>query len=237
MKAALATWNERIAPVFDVTVELTVVTSEEGQITNRQRVGIERETPLEKVHSLTGLGINTLICGAISYPLHALIVEQGITVVPFITGDIDSVMQAWLEDRLKDDCFAMPGCRGGQRRRRNRRICLTDQEVVMRDGGSGKGGRGGGGGMGRGGGGGMGRGGGGGMGRGGGGGMGRGGGGGMGRGGGGGMGRGGGQGGSGQTTPDEGCVCPQCGHRQPHQRGIPCTEVLCSECGGNMTRS
>lgn len=32
------------------------------------------------------------------------------------------------------------------------------------------------------------------------------------------------------------CVCPQCGQREPHQRGVPCVERQCPQCGTPMTR-
>lgn len=32
------------------------------------------------------------------------------------------------------------------------------------------------------------------------------------------------------------CVCPKCGSRQQHERGIPCSQVSCSVCRGSMTR-
>lgn len=32
------------------------------------------------------------------------------------------------------------------------------------------------------------------------------------------------------------CVCPECGHREPHQRGQPCYQKNCPECGTKMTR-
>lgn len=32
------------------------------------------------------------------------------------------------------------------------------------------------------------------------------------------------------------CVCPQCGHRQPHERGVPCTQQQCPNCGVFLTR-
>ena len=65
---------------------------------------------------------------------------------------------------------------------------------------------------------------------------------------GGGMGQGGGrgQGRSGQGAGRSGgmfaagaggfCVCPQCGKKEPHQRGIPCFQRKCPECGANMIR-
>ena len=32
------------------------------------------------------------------------------------------------------------------------------------------------------------------------------------------------------------CVCTQCGHQEPHERGIPCTQRQCPKCGAPMTR-
>ena len=32
------------------------------------------------------------------------------------------------------------------------------------------------------------------------------------------------------------CVCPGCGHKAPHERGKPCIEIKCPECGLYMTR-
>jgi len=30
------------------------------------------------------------------------------------------------------------------------------------------------------------------------------------------------------------CICPECGYRQPSERGIPCTEKKCPKCGAEM---
>ena len=32
------------------------------------------------------------------------------------------------------------------------------------------------------------------------------------------------------------CVCPSCGHRQPHERGKPCTSINCPQCGSQLVR-
>ena len=33
------------------------------------------------------------------------------------------------------------------------------------------------------------------------------------------------------------CLCPNCEHREPHQRGIPCYTRKCPKCGAPMTRA
>ena len=32
------------------------------------------------------------------------------------------------------------------------------------------------------------------------------------------------------------CVCPNCGHRQPHTAGVPCYRQKCPKCGTQMIR-
>lgn len=32
------------------------------------------------------------------------------------------------------------------------------------------------------------------------------------------------------------CLCPKCGHRESHERGMPCTQKLCPKCGTALTR-
>ncbi len=32
------------------------------------------------------------------------------------------------------------------------------------------------------------------------------------------------------------CVCPNCGQKGPHKRGVPCYRTKCLECGNMMVR-
>lgn len=60
------------------------------------------------------------------------------------------------------------------------------------------------------------------------------------RGGGRGFGFGGGRGRGLRAQPGSGpsgkCVCPSCGHSQPHEPGKPCSEISCPKCGIRMVR-
>ena len=56
---------------------------------------------------------------------------------------------------------------------------------------------------------------------------------------GGGFGRGGrrGLGGGFARGPGGECVCPNCGHREPHQLAAPCYTTKCPKCGAPMIRA
>jgi len=117
MKAAFASWNNRIAPVFDVTRQVRVVESRSGKAVGAAQEAQLDGPPLARALRLAELGTGTLVCGAISRPFHDMVVSQGIRVIPFVAGDLDEVIRAWLSGGLVGNAFAMPGC---CRRRRHR---------------------------------------------------------------------------------------------------------------------
>jgi predicted Fe-Mo cluster-binding NifX family protein/ribosomal protein S27AE len=112
MKTAFTYWDNRIAPVFDTARQAHVVEAESGQIVSETQATLSGDLPIQKTLGLVELGIGTLVCGAISRPMFAQITAYGIQVVPFVAGDLQVVIQAWLSGKLEPDAFAMPGCRG-----------------------------------------------------------------------------------------------------------------------------
>lgn len=203
MKAAFAHWDRRIAPVFDTARRLHVAEIEGGRIVAEREEALADDMPVRKALRLAELGVETLVCGAITRPLHAIVASYGIRVIPFVAGDLGEVIQAWLRGGLEGEDFAMPGCRGRGRGRRGG-VCEMNQEGFAMNG------RGRGGGMGMGGGRGQGRG----------------------RGG-QGMGR---MGGPAKAGAGGTCLCPKCGHQEPHEVGVPCTRKACPKCGAAMVR-
>ncbi len=121
MKIALPVWQERISPVFDTARTLLVIEYQD----NREVERIIRELPekslTERVRLLADLEVNRLICGAISNQLANLVLASGIQVIPFVTGEVNDILHAFLSDRIHDARFFMPGCRGRCRRRQANR--------------------------------------------------------------------------------------------------------------------
>jgi predicted Fe-Mo cluster-binding NifX family protein len=120
MRVAIPFWNDRVSPVFDASRRLVVVDVEDGLERARHQETLQEEFPTRRARQLAQLGVNVLICGAISRPLATLLAASGITVIPWTAGPVDEVLAAYLAGRLPDPRWLMPGC-GGKRRHRGGR--------------------------------------------------------------------------------------------------------------------
>jgi predicted Fe-Mo cluster-binding NifX family protein len=96
MKTAFAYWDNRIAPVFDTARQIHVVEAESGQIVSETQETLSDDLPVQKTLRLMELGIGTLVCGAISRPMHGLVAAYGMQVIPFVAGELREVIRAWL---------------------------------------------------------------------------------------------------------------------------------------------
>ncbi len=209
-KAAFAYWGDRIAPVFDNATQIRIVEAGKGWIVTEAEDILPDDRLVHKATRLAEIGVGALVCGAISRPLHEVIAAYGIRVIPFVAGDLREIIQAWINGSLESGDYAMPGCCGPGRRRRGGTFGGEREENFMN--GRQGGGRGSGGGRGQ--------------------------------------GRGGqGQGRWGRGRESQGrtggrrvgsaagsCLCPQCGHREPHERGVPCLQKRCPKCGAALVR-
>ena len=127
-RIAIPIWNGRVSPVFDTASRLLVVeVGPEGEY-NRFETDVSDQFLPSKAMRLTGLAVDTLICGAISRPLASMITTAGIQLIPWISGQVEEVLQAFLRGELPTLQFIMPGCAGrwgrgrGKRRRRGQHL-------------------------------------------------------------------------------------------------------------------
>lgn len=116
MKTALTVWDGRVSPVFDVSREAVILTIENGTVAASCSKKIETPTATLKIDRLMELGVETLICGAISEPLQRELTVRGVKVLGFVAGEIEEVVQAFIAGGLPGPSLAMPGCCGRQNR-------------------------------------------------------------------------------------------------------------------------
>ena len=130
MKVAVPDWQGRVSPVFDVAEQILLVDvdDEDG---NRQVESLGSTGPHQRAQRLAELGVKVLVCGAISWPLEALLASSGIQVIPLVCGEVEEVVQAFRDGTLEDERFAMPGCcrKRRQVRRRHRRGGPTHEDI------------------------------------------------------------------------------------------------------------
>jgi predicted Fe-Mo cluster-binding NifX family protein len=114
MRVAMPTWNDRVSPVFDAARHLLVVDVEDNAEVSRSEAVFEETALPRRAERLAYLGVNVLICGAISKPLEQMVAALGMTVIPHTCGPVEEVLRAFLSGQLAEQAFLMPGC--GRRR-------------------------------------------------------------------------------------------------------------------------
>ena len=109
MKVALTVWQNRISPVFDVAQSVALLDIQHDRIQNTASATLEGPTPHDRARQVHALGTEVLICGAISRPLTGIFSAYGITTIPFVAGDLETVIAAYLAGQLPSPTLSMPG--------------------------------------------------------------------------------------------------------------------------------
>lgn len=119
MKVALTVWEGRISPVLDTARSVVIANVENGTKTAQRDEMLSEESPQGKIAQLRALGVEVLVCGAVSRPLANFVSSSGIRLFPFVSGELGDVLEAVIKGKIPDTAFSMPGC-GCQHGRRFR---------------------------------------------------------------------------------------------------------------------
>jgi predicted Fe-Mo cluster-binding NifX family protein len=208
---AIPVMRGRVAPVLNWCSQVLLFPANpEGGL--GQELRLPELTPRERLEFLRDQRVNTLICGALSTDLHNCAIQLGLSVISGVAGEVGEVLEAYRQNRLEQPEFWLPGCRGSRRYRQalENENCLATIEDQggkgVMPGGTGNKAAG--------------------------------------------RRQGGGRaggcrrtgGGPGGAGVGQGagmaafCLCPACGAKAPHERGIPCIQVTCPQCGKPMVR-
>jgi predicted Fe-Mo cluster-binding NifX family protein len=121
MKIAIPLWNGCVSNVFDFAHRVLLVDIEDGGEVNRREIELKAESLPQRAGSLKRLGVDVLVCGAISRALACMVTASGIELLAFVTGGVDDVLQAYLSGQLVKPEFTMPGYWPGARKGFGRR--------------------------------------------------------------------------------------------------------------------
>lgn len=117
-RAGITHYLGHVSPVFDVARNLLVVSLRDGQVQDREDIILDATDPFLRAQEVKNVGVDTLVCGAISQPYERALSAKGIKVIGFVCGAVDEVLPALLKGHLKDPKFLMPGFYGPRRHRK-----------------------------------------------------------------------------------------------------------------------
>jgi predicted Fe-Mo cluster-binding NifX family protein len=120
MTIAIPLFGSRVSPRFDHAHDMLLITVDGEKIAARERLSMGEQNPLTRVNWICQRGVDVVICGGISrFSLRSL-TRRGLRVFPWVTGNIEEVIQLLLGGQLRSRLAVEPGgrCRRWRQRRK-----------------------------------------------------------------------------------------------------------------------
>ena len=117
MRIAVPIWEDRISPVLDTASRLLIIEVEKQHEASRFETTLDEQDLYRRCFRIQNLGVDLLICGAISRPYFRRLMATGIDIISGISGQLEDVLKAYLKGTLSHSRFSMPGCSGDGFRR------------------------------------------------------------------------------------------------------------------------
>ena len=109
MRIAVPIWEDKVSPLLDTASKLLIIESEtQKEVSRFEAFLLEQDIP-QRCHFIQGLNINVLICGAVSRQLSGMLTASEIKVISGISGQVEKVLEAYLQGTLLNAGFFMPG--------------------------------------------------------------------------------------------------------------------------------
>ena len=135
MKIAIPVWDNKISPVFDTASRLLIVEVEDQKEASRFETTLDDQELSRRCLRIQGLGIDMLICGAISRPYLRMLIGSGIQIISEISGHAEEVLEAYLQGALSHPRFLMPGCNKNRSDQKNKSLVCKKAQRKRKKGG------------------------------------------------------------------------------------------------------
>ena len=109
---AVPVFQDRVSPLMDVSNRYMIYETEDGKIKQRIDISLNADGESQRVEKLKEIGVNTIICGAVSGYVAHIVGEKGMRLLSMIYGPIDEIIEHYLKNTLGIVLF---GGRGMQR--------------------------------------------------------------------------------------------------------------------------
>ena len=97
---------------MDAATRLLLVARRRGREVGRKEIVLSPMPVADLAANLAGLGVDVLLCAAVSEPLLRALEARGVRVERHVCGEVEAVLRAFCGGRLWRPEFRMPGCWG-----------------------------------------------------------------------------------------------------------------------------
>lgn len=100
MKLAIPRFGEVVAPCFEYSATIAIFTIERRRIVEQIDFRLQSREALDRVRLLRDQGVSTLICGGVHAFFEHLLVDHGIQVMSWVSGNVDELLRRFLAGEL-----------------------------------------------------------------------------------------------------------------------------------------
>ncbi|MDX1700603.1 MAG: hypothetical protein R3250_08305 [Melioribacteraceae bacterium] len=93
-------FGNRVSPRIDCSENLQLVSIEDKRIISRETIRIPAHSLLERINMIIRLRPDIVICDGISTLMNDKLSENDIKVIPWIHGNIDEILNDYLNGKL-----------------------------------------------------------------------------------------------------------------------------------------
>jgi predicted Fe-Mo cluster-binding NifX family protein len=108
-RIAIPIFKSRVSPVFDTCTRLSLIDFEDDRVITRKEFDLNNFSLQERLRVLKKNNVAVIICGGISDVFDTILLNSDIQLISGICGDVDEIISAFIDGRLDDPCFFMPG--------------------------------------------------------------------------------------------------------------------------------
>lgn len=100
MKLAIPRFGEEVAPCFEYSATIAIFTVERRRIIDQTDFSLQSREALDRVRLLRDQSVDTLICGGVQAFFEDMLVEHGIRVISWVSGNVDELLRLYLRGQL-----------------------------------------------------------------------------------------------------------------------------------------
>ena len=108
-RVAIPVFESRVSPVLDSCRRMVIIDIDGDCEVGRQEVFFEKMSSLERIEIIARWGIGKIICAGVSDVMCRFLAGKNIAVISGIAGELEKIINAYICNRLDDQCFIMPG--------------------------------------------------------------------------------------------------------------------------------